>query len=273
MRILSVRHSSKPVHLTDHYHDGHQLLYVVRGEAEVTVGEHCYQMCAGSLLILSRFESHAVSVLSAPYERYTVRISPEPTSGTTEVGDLLGSVLVNRTAQFRHVVEMAEQADVIERLLAEMDQEYHADCPMRDEVMALALRRLLIVLYRRAPQMFTSEEGDSTVMIRRLQNRLEIHYGEQTTLSELAAECHVSPSYLSHLFKRVTGYAPMAYLMACRLSAAKSELCHSRRSIREIAVCCGFADESNFCRTFRASTGMTPSEFRRANLTAHTPQK
>lgn len=265
MRILSVRHSSGPVHLTDHYHDGHQLLYVVKGEAEVHVGEHTYRMRAGSLLILSRFESHAVGVLSTPYERYTVRVSPEPTRDTTEGDDLLGSVLVNRTAQFRHVVELGEQRAALEHLLAEMDEEYHGEQPMREEVLSLMLRRLLILLYRHVPQMFAAEEGDSTAMIHRLQRRMETHYDEPTTLSELAADCHISSSHLSHLFKRVTGYAPMVYLMACRLSAAKSELCHSRRSIRDIAARCGFTDESNFCRTFRQSTGMTPTEFRRAN--------
>ena len=229
------------------------------------VGERVYHMSEGSLLILSRFESHAVHVLTAPYERYTVRISPEPTQGASEDDDLLGSVLVDRTEHFRHVIEMGEQAETVERLLAELDAEHHADRPMRDEVMALALRRLLITLYRHAPQMFVGEEGDSTAMIRRLQRRMETSYSDPTTLAALAAECHISPSHLSHLFKRVTGYAPMAYLMACRLSAAKSELCHSRRSIRDVAARCGFTDESNFCRTFKQSTGITPTAFRRAN--------
>ena len=265
MHILSVRHSQGSVHLSDHYHDGHQLLYVVCGEARVRVGEREYHMGAGSLLILSRFESHAVHVLSTPYERYTVRISPEPTRETSEAGDLLGSVLVNRAEQFRHVVEMGEQATYVEQLLSDMEREYRGDAPMRDEVLGLLLRRLLIMLYRQAPRLFVREEGDSTLMIRRLQNRMESNYAEPTTLAELAAECHVSPSHLSHLFKRVTGYAPMAYLMACRLSAAKSELCRSRSSIREVAARCGFTDESNFCRTFRGFTGMTPTEFRRAN--------
>ena len=118
MRVLTVRRSSGAVHLTDHYHDAHQLLYVARGEAEVNVGGRRYCMGAGSLLILSRFESHAVRVLTEPYERYTVRISPEPTRGTSEQDDLLASVLVNRTAHFRHVVEMGEQATGIERMVA-----------------------------------------------------------------------------------------------------------------------------------------------------------
>ena len=265
MRVLSVRRSSGAVHLTDHFHDAHQLLYVARGEAEVNVGDRCYCMSAGSLLILSRCESHSVRVLVEPYERYTVRISPEPTWGTSARDDLLASVLVNRTAHFRHVVEMGEQSAMIERLLEDMADEYRNEKTMREEVLSLMLRRLLIGLYRQEPQMFADEEDDSTEMIRRLQRRMETTYGEPTALADLAADCHVSPSHLSHLFKRVTGYAPMAYLKACRLSAAKSELCHSRRSIRDIAAYCGFTDESNFCRTFRQSTGMTPAEFRRAN--------
>ena len=82
-------------------------------------------------------------------------------------------------------------------------------------------------------------------------------------LSELALGYHISESHLSHIFKSVTGYAPIEYLMSCRLSAAKNLLSSSDKSIKEIIDLCGFSDESNFSRTFKKKVGMTPTEFRK----------
>lgn len=265
MYLLSVHRLSSHVRLAEHVHDCHQLLYVVRGEIEVTVNHVCYPMRAGSLLILSRFETHAIRVLSREYERYTLTVSPDPSPHGGAEQDMLFSVLVNRSSGFHHVVDTGRRAPVFERVLDMMTEEYRSRSPMRDDMLALYLHQFLVTLYRHAPELFPTDEKDSTAMIRRLQMRMERDYAEPMTLADLAADGHVSPSHLSHLFKRVTGYAPIEYLTACRLSAAKNLLCTTARPVRDIVELCGFTDESNFCRTFRQLTGMTPTEFRREN--------
>lgn len=265
MRLLSAHRLSSTVQLPEHFHDCHQILYVVRGEIEVSVGRERYDMRGGSLLILSRFESHAIRAMSRDCERYTLTISPEPSPHGGGEHDVLPSVLVNRSAHFRHVVETGAHAPDFERFLAMMTHEFRSRSPMREEMLELYLRQFLILLYRHAPDLFSADEGENMSMIRRLQSRLERDFAEPVTLASLAADAHISPSHLSHLFKRVTGYAPIEYLAACRLSAAKNLLCTTVRPIRDIVELCGFTDESNFCRTFRRLTGMTPTEFRRVN--------
>ena len=100
--------------------------------------------------------------------------------------------------------------------------------------------------------------------MRDLQTKFEKNYFEQFLLADLAEEYHISASHLSHVFKSITGYAPIEYLMVCRLSAAKSMLSTTDKSIKEIIDLCGFSDESNFSRTFREKVGMTPTEFRKS---------
>jgi AraC-like DNA-binding protein len=251
--------------LSEHYHDCHQLIYVVRGELEVTVGHERYAVRDGSLLILSRFESHAIRVVSRDCERYALSVSPDAAPHGNTEQDALSSVLVNRSSAFRHVVDMGRRAAHFEALLQMLTAEFRSRSPMREEMLALYLQQILIELCRQVPQLLTEKESDSMVLVRRLQSRMESDYAESFTLADLAAEMHVSPSHLSHLFKRVTGYAPMEYLAACRLSVAKRLLCTTASPVREIVERCGFTDESNFCRTFRQLTGMTPTEFRRAH--------
>jgi AraC family transcriptional regulator len=52
------------------------------------------------------------------------------------------------------------------------------------------------------------------------------------------------------------------YVRALRVKHAKELL--PKRSLVEVALACGFADQSHFTRTFRRIEGMTPTEFRRS---------
>ena len=144
-----------------------------------------------------------------------------------------------------------------------MTREYLEKPPMYDKTLDSMLTCLLVYLYRSRPSLFLEDENTNTEIVRDIQRRFEKDYSERFTLSVLASEYHVSSSHLSHIFKSVTGYAPIEYLMICRISAAKGLLSTTDKSIKEIVDLCGFSDESNFSRTFREKVGVTPTQFRK----------
>lgn len=262
MQVLSVSYTETPGGLSKHYHDCHQILYICSGTVRATVGGETCLVGSGNLLILGRFEEHAIEVLSEEYRRYTLRISPENTRDRKE-NDLLASVLTNRTKNFHHAVDVGDARPAFDALFAEMTAEYAAQAPLAADMLELWLNRLLILLYRLAPHLFTGESGRNTAVIRAIQRRLEEDFAVEYTLASLAAEYHLSPSHLSHLFKQLTGFAPMEYLTARRLSAAKNLLSTTEKSVKEIVYRCGFSDESNFCRLFKSRIGLTPLDFRK----------
>lgn len=262
MYILSVQYSDGPLNLARHYHDAHQVLCVTEGAIAVTVGNQDYTVTAGSMLILSRFEEHSIRVLSPVYRRYAVRISSEIASGQS-AGYLLSSVLVNRADTFRHLVETGERHSTFVALFRQMEEEYREKRPMYEEQLDLLLWQLLIMLYRHAPELFMTYKSHCASLVQEIQSAFERDYRDRFSLSELSAHYHISPSHLARSFKSVTGYAPMEYLMICRLSAAKRLLGTTDKPIKEIIDLCGFSDESNFSRTFKEKTGMTPTAFRK----------
>lgn len=81
-------------------------------------------------------------------------------------------------------------------------------------------------------------------------------------LRELAAHCGLGASQLSHAFKQTVGMAPHQWLLKRRVEKSKSLLMQMGLSISEIALTCGFADQSHFGRVFRRHTGFTPREWR-----------
>ncbi len=260
MKVLMAKYSDDIKGYLSHYHDAHELLYIVSGRIAVSLGGEEREAGAGSMLVFSRFEEHSVRVLTPEYRRYTLLISPE-TSGGEDY--LLSSVLINRQGEFDHIIDLDGKTNIIESLMKEMSVEFFLRSPMYEKVLSSMLTRLLVCLYRLRPELFLADENSNTEIVRELQARFEQNYMERFSLSELAGEYHVSASHLSHIFKNITGYAPIEYLMSCRLSAAKNLLTTTDKSIKEIIDLCGFSDESNFSRTFREKVGMTPTEFRK----------
>lgn len=86
------------------------------------------------------------------------------------------------------------------------------------------------------------------------------HFSEPITISEIAAQFHIEPSYFSRMFKKEFGVTAIEYLTSCRIDRAK-ELLKGRRAVRDVAALCGYQDQFYFSRMFKKATGISPSEF------------
>jgi AraC-like DNA-binding protein len=94
-------------------------------------------------------------------------------------------------------------------------------------------------------------------------------YQKDITLGELARRTGISSRQLQRRFKSVFGIGPWQFLIKTRLLAACKALeAADARSLAEIALACGFCDQSAFAHHFHAHLGLTPSRFRaaRANV-------
>jgi len=258
--IFSATYSDDPIGKKKHYHDGHQLLYIVKGTAEVLVDGTSETVSEGTLLLFSRFEEHSIRVCGGEYRRYSVRISPDIPNLPEH--ELLFSLLVNRASGFCRAIHTGRSGALVESVLERIVSEFSGESFLREEMLDALLKELLIIICRLIPREMLPEKNENAQLIYRLQKRFEGNYFKSFTLSALAAEYHMSVSHLSHLFKEVTGESVMEYLFACRLLAAKKYLATTDMPIGEIVSLCGFSDDSNFSRNFKQRTGMTPSEFR-----------
>lgn len=82
-------------------------------------------------------------------------------------------------------------------------------------------------------------------------------------LSTLAARAGQSPFHFLRLFGAVIGVSPHQYLVRARLRRAARLLADAERDVTDVALDVGFADLSNFIRTFRRAAGVSPGAFRR----------
>ena len=89
------------------------------------------------------------------------------------------------------------------------------------------------------------------------------HLFEDLSVNDIAASVNLSPSHLSRLFKRRTGFSPHEFITLRRIDSAKALLLTSNLSVKEISFRVGYHSEANFITSFSRKTGLTPAVFRR----------
>ncbi|HEY0662211.1 MAG TPA: AraC family transcriptional regulator [Lysobacter sp.] len=93
---------------------------------------------------------------------------------------------------------------------------------------------------------------------------LDAHAHEAIDLQRAADEAGLSAFHFLRLFAQVVGVTPHQYLLRARLRRAAALLADDARPVTEIALDVGFADLSNFVRSFHRAAGVSPRRFRNA---------
>jgi len=93
---------------------------------------------------------------------------------------------------------------------------------------------------------------------------LDAHAHEPVDLESAARAVALSPFHFLRIFSRALGVTPHQYLVRARLRRAARLLSEPELKITDVALDVGFADLSNFVRTFHRAAGVSPRRFRRA---------
>ncbi len=120
-----------------------------------------------------------------------------------------------------------------------------------------------------AAKILESSEGESTA-VKRAKDFMQGRFAEPLTMPEVARHLNMSPSTFGKMFKRESGLTFTQYLARFRVEKSKAMLVNPSETIRIIAFQSGFDSISQFNRSFRQYTGMSPSEYR-ASLAGRDP--
>ena len=93
---------------------------------------------------------------------------------------------------------------------------------------------------------------------------ISTHSQQDIALEHAASQVGLSPFHFLRLFTRVLGVSPHQYLVRSRLRHAARLLADGDRPVTDVALDVGFADLSNFVRTFHRAAGVSPRIFRQA---------
>lgn len=88
------------------------------------------------------------------------------------------------------------------------------------------------------------------------------HYVEDVTLSMLSDFIHMSPAYLSHVFKSNVGIGYKQYLTKIRMKKACEMLKNTNKKVYEIAALVGYDNYASFNKIFQKEFCVSPQKYR-----------
>lgn len=95
--------------------------------------------------------------------------------------------------------------------------------------------------------------------------RLAAALDGQVLIADIAAACGVSRGHFIKGFQKMTGLTPYQWLLRLRVERARDLIVGSRLPLADIALICGFSDQSHMTRTFSRLTGSAPGQWRRGH--------
>lgn len=238
----------------EHYHPYNEIYYLIDGETKYFIAGEVYNIKKGDLAIIPAEILHKTMNLSGKYtECIKIFFSNDRISDSSILDCVYPRVI--RDSDLKYFP--------IDALLREMEKEYTSGDKYSSIMLNSHLERFLICLCRTKPSSAqpSSNISASDRIILDAARYIDEHYGDELTLEGLAERFTMSPGHFSKKFKSVTGFGMSKYITQVRILNAEKLLLHTKLSVTEIAMRCGFSDSNYFTAVFKAHKGMPPHRY------------
>jgi AraC-like DNA-binding protein len=165
-----------------------------------------------------------------------------------------------------------KEETIIAAILQNIKQEYHANIDKFSQDIIIAQLELLLTYSERFyHRQFITRKITNHQVLDRLEHLLNAYFdGDDVakkglpTVTHVAQELNISPSYLSGLLKVLTGLNTQQHIHQKLIDKAKEKLSTTSLSVSEIAYELGFEYPQSFSKLFKTKTNFSPLEFRQS---------
>ncbi|NJP41043.1 AraC family transcriptional regulator [Oscillospiraceae bacterium HV4-5-C5C] len=256
-------------HMPLHWHGEVEIIRLLAGRFDCTVGGETYQLRPGDLLFINSGLLHTGSPTRAIYDCLVFDLSWL----ASEAGVLqqLLKPLEQQLLQVKPYWPAQTESDAssaeLRKAIDLAFEEARGQKPAYQLMVRAALSQAwgLILrerLTRPAPVSATGSRRQLQ-QIKAVLSLIEKQYQQDLSLAQLAAAAGMNSRYFCRFFYRMTGHTPIDYLNDHRIEAACCLLLSSDQTVTQIASACGFRDASYFIRVFKKYKKVSPRAYRR----------
>lgn len=252
-----------------HTHDFIEIVYVMGGTATQVLDGEASQVRRGDLLFLNYGSTHSFEA-HGEFSYINICFSPEIVGSVITDQNALSLLSLSAFNEMRNDLNCGKlsffgrERSEIEGILNAMLREYSEKKSAWHTVMGSYFNILLTKMLRKS-ELYTDTEEDDGIW-REFSDFVDQNLEGDLSLSALASKCFYNPSYFSRMFKKRFHMSPVEYITERRLQLAMKLLTETKASVDDILRRSGFSDRSSFYRAFSRRTGMTPGEYRRAEV-------
>ncbi|WP_284638436.1 AraC family transcriptional regulator [Paenibacillus silviterrae] len=259
-----------------HFHQCCEFVLVHEGKGTVVVNQHTFDIKRGRFFLFPPYQLHQIYAEVSPERPYVRSIFyADPL-----LAEKLLRSFPSRLARFEalwqssnraHVFDLNNRTGMMESIFEQYDEAKQRGKGDDLEELTMLLLQIIHTLPESVPT--AGEKPGLQPQDRRalrysetLMRWIEEHYHEEVSLERLAEETHLSPNYISRIFRQETGSSITDYLTARRMKQACRLLETTTLSVEQIARNIGVANSSYFIQLFKRVVGTTPLKYRSSKI-------
>ncbi|WP_245976853.1 helix-turn-helix domain-containing protein [Oceanobacillus arenosus] len=256
IRIKENKHTEKSL-VEKHYHQVHQILYVLENKGEIKLNDQTHPFTQDSLAFITPYSPHAITSDT----KMTVLVLE---FSVDQLGADMNKLLLEYCFDETKLVELnLFEAGSVRQLLRRMLYEQSQGGAINQMAMKIYCTELLLALLRSRGE--SNITNANTLRAERLRRYIDTHYFEVSNATEISQKIGISTRHVNTIFKEHYDTTPMKYLNEVRLEIAKKLLAETENDIASICFEIGFESLSTFYRRFKEFTDVSPNQFRLSN--------
>lgn len=255
----------------EHYHDYHEIYYLMSGKRKIFLGNKVYTLEAGDLVMIPKGEIHRTTFENIPEADDVETLRVVLAFSENFILDFINAIGQEGYQQcfgIRKITIPINKRAHLEELFDQILIESKDTDKLSKHMCKNYCEQILIFMMR---SQIKKEEEDKNYVVSDLDMEkaaqyISNHFSDQITLDFIAKKYCMSNSYFSKRFKTVTGFGFKEYLNTVRIRHACDLLLTTDDNITEISYKCGFTDSNYFGDAFRKVMSVSPREYRKMNL-------
>lgn len=240
-----------------HCENDYEIMYIRKGSRKVFVRDNTYHLTGGKLLFIDKNVLHKTRRLSEEYERFVINFTEEY---------VLPAIKLQMPILFKQCIYAPQTLSSTDKLFFSLFTEWENLCK-GDSIAADNMKcyiNLLLTHFIRNHKAYAYHDAKiDNPSIERLVRYMNTNFNLPITLDKSAKILHLSPSHLSKIFVKYTGFGFVEYLNVLRISNGKRLLENTAMPIKQIAFECGFNDSNYFSSAFKKEAGLSPLQYRK----------
>lgn len=233
-----------------HWHQAIEIVYVVKGNLKVYVGDNEYLLEEKEFSVINSMEIHATKHVGDT----TILLLQIPHTAIPKTDRII--------CRKHYDVEISNIFEKLIDIYNHKEKGYYLEF---NSVVFNMLHKIFLKFghVNVAKDIILYEDKEYITKIGQVIDYVQEHYMEVITLDDVSSLACYNKQYFTRIFKKHMHITFLEYLNSVRIRHIFDELIYSDTSISEIAERNGFTNNKNFQKSFKKSYGCTPSEMRK----------
>ncbi len=266
--LIAAHHISDTCSVDIHLHDACELFMALTSDIRYYIEGTYYDMNPGDIILTNAKEVHRPTMTEDhPYDRMYIMFRPELFQPLLPHNLALFSMFLDRQKGRQNLIRSDHPLYPRAKLLFERTVNLNDATTVKErfeqQLLAMELFITLDTMHKHQYEATQPIEPDTPIdqRIEKILHDISQHFNKPYDLNALASRHFMDRYYMCHLFKTHTGFSIMEYIQSKRIRYAKELLLQNTLNMSEISQRVGYDDYSNFYKTFRKLTGVSPKTY------------